>query len=290
MNKKIVLFFFFSLFLVVAFAYAEKKKFAEFISYRKNVDVSKVRLNDDVWKTVNAYRQPLQRQFLVDPKPVDVGVKEVLIQSINDGRYVAFRLVWKDATENDEIKLHNFSDAAAIQFPVKKEPLPEYFMGEPKKPVHILYWKAWRSRDQKTGFQTVKTAYPNMTVDMYNFDYSVKGDFTEKTQAEKDIFIAGKAAGNPLSIPHKEIIEELSAEGAGTLKSKNIENTSGEAEWKYDEWTVIFRRPLTVSDTGSVQFKAGEKMPVAFSVWEGSRLETAGRKAVSPAWAEVKIE
>jgi len=289
MNKKI-LFFFLSLFLIAAFAYAEKKKYAEFTSYRKNVDVSKVRLNDDVWKTVGAYRQPLQRQFLVDPKPVDVGVKEVFIQSINDGRYVAFRLVWKDATENDEIKLHNFSDAAAIQFPVKREPLPEYFMGEPKKPVHILYWKAWRSRDQKTGFQTVKTAYPNMTVDMYNFDYSVKGDFTEKTQAEKDIFIAGRAAGNPLSIPHKEIIEELSAEGAGTLKSKNIENTSGEADWKYDEWTVVFRRPLTVSDTGSVQFKAGEKMPVAFSVWEGSRLETAGRKAVSPAWAEVKIE
>ena len=49
-------------------------------------------------------------------------------------------------------------------------------------------------------------------------------------------------------------------------------------------------RPLSVNDPGSVQFKTGEKMPVAFAVWEGSRRESAGRKAVSPAWAEVKVE
>jgi DMSO reductase family type II enzyme heme b subunit len=129
-----------------------------------------------------------------------------------------------------------------------------------------------------------------MAVDLYHFDYSVKGNGTEKTQAEKDIFTPGKAAGNPVSVAHKEIIEELSAEGAGTLKSNNIENTTGDAEWKNGEWTVVFRRPLSVEDAGSVQFKPGEKMPVAFAVWEGSRKESAGRKAVSPAWAEVKVE
>ncbi len=289
MIKKIICFFL-GLSLSVVSAYAGQKKFAEFSSYHKNIDVSKARLNDDVWKTVPAYKQPLQRQFLVVPKPADVGVKEVLVQSINDGRYIAFRLVWKDTTMNDGTKVMNFSDGAAIQFPVKKEPLPEYFMGESKKPVHILHWKAWRSRDQKNGFQTVKTAYPNMTVDMYNFDYSVKGNGTEKTQAEKDIFIPGRAAGNPLSSPHKEIIEELIAEGAGTLKSKNIENTTGEAGWKNGEWVVLFKRPLNVGDTGSVQFKVGDRMPVAFAIWEGSRKESAGRKAVSPAWAEVKVE
>lgn len=287
-RKIIYLLFVFS--SAAAFVYAGQKQFAEFSSYRKNIDVSKVRLNDDIWRTVSPYKQPLQRQFLVAPMPADVGVKEVFVQSINDGKHIAFRLVWKDATRDDSIKIMNFPDGAAIQFPVKKELLPEYFMGEPNKPVHIIYWRAWRSRDQKDGFQNVKTAYPNMTVDMYNFDYSVKGNGTDKTQAEKDIFIPGKAAENPLSVPHKEIIEELSAEGAGTLASKNIENTSGEADWKNGEWTVVFIRPLNVSDEKSVQFKAGEKMPVAFAVWEGSRMESAGRKAVSPAWAEVEIK
>lgn len=285
-----IIILFFSMLLTTAFAFAEQQKFVEFISYKKNIDVSKVTLHDNVWKTVPVYRQPQQRQFLVEPKPADIGVKEVMVQSINDGKHIAFRLVWKDATEDTSTGIMNFSDGAALQFPVKKEPLPEYFMGESKKPVHILHWKAWRSRDQKNGFQTVKTAYPNMTVDMYNFDYPVKGTGTEKTQEEKDIFIPGKAAGNPLSFPHKEIIEELTAEGQGTLTSKKIENTSGEAAWEKGEWTVLFKRPLSVSDAGSVQFKSGEKMPIAFSIWEGSRRESAGRKAVSPAWAEVKVE
>jgi len=285
-----ILFIFFGIALVAASASAEDKKFVEFSSLRRNIDVSKVRLNDDAWKTVVSYKQPLQRQFLIDPKPADVGVKEVQIQSIHDGKYIAFRLVWKDATKDDDPKIMNFSDGVALQFPVKKEPLPQYFMGEPGMLVHILHWRAWRSADQKSGFQNVKNAYPNMEVNLYQFDYPVQGKGTEKTQAEKDIFIPGKAAGNPLSVPHKEIIEELSAEGSGTLKSKNIENTTGDAEWKNGEWTVVFRRPLTVEDSGSVQFKPGEKMPIAFAIWEGGRKESAGRKAVSPAWAEVKVE
>ncbi len=280
----------FGITLLTASVSAEEKKFVEFSSFHRNIEVREVTLHDDVWKTVAAYKQPLQRQFLIEPKPSDVGVKEVLVQSIHDGKYIAFRLVWKDQDRNDDPKIMNFSDGASLEFPVKKNPLPGYFMGELNKPVHILYWKAWRTADRKIGYQNAKTAYPNMAVALYQFDYPVQGNGTVKTQAEKDIFIPAKAAGNPVSIAHKEIIEELSAEGAGTLKSKNTENTTGDAEWKNGEWTVVFRRPLSVDDPGSVQFKPGEKMPVAFAIWEGGRKESAGRKAVSPAWAEVKVE
>ena len=283
-------YFFFILLLAVSAARAERQRFVEFTSYRVDLAVRKVKLSDDVWQKIKPYRQPLQRQFLEVPKPAEIGVKEILVQSINDGRYIAFRLVWKDATKNDTIKIMNFSDGAAIQFPVSKEVFPEFFMGEKGKPVHILYWRAWRSKDKKDGFQTTKTAYPNMTSDIYNFDYSIKGKGTEKTQAEKDIFIPGRAAKNPLSFPTKEIIAELSSVGSGTLASKNVENTSGNANWDNGEWAVIFRRPLTVNDSESVQFKAGEKMPIAFAIWEGSRREAGGRKAVSPAWAEVEVK
>ncbi len=285
-----IMVFFFSLCLTAVSGFAQEKTFVEFSSHRKQIDVSRVGLADAVWKTVPVVRQPLERQFLVEPKPANVGVKELMVQSIHDRRYIAFRLTWKDATENDGTGIMNFSDGIALQFPVNRNPLPQYFMGEPKKPVHILHWKAWRSRDVKGGFQSVRSAYPNMAADVYNFDYQVKGVGTEKTQAERDIFIPGKAAGNPLSFAHKEVIEELNAEGPGTLASKKIENTYGEAEWKNGEWTVMFRRPLSVSDPASVQFRPGEKMPVAFAVWEGSHRESAGRKAVSPAWAELKVE
>ncbi|KWT86065.1 ethylbenzene dehydrogenase-related protein [Candidatus Magnetominusculus xianensis] len=289
MRKKIFL----VLVIVLAFvqgAYGKDKAFVEITSFHKDVDISKVGISDEVWKGVAAYKQPLQRQFLVEPKPKEVGVKEVQVQSVNDGKYIAFRLTWKDDTKDDLVRIANFSDAAAIQFPVASEPLPEYFMGEPKKPVHILYWRAWRSKDQTDGVQTVNTAYPNMTIDMYTFDYKVSGVGTEKTQVQKDMFIPGRAAANPLSVAHKEIVEEASAEGPSTLKTKPVENTSADAQWQNGTWTLVMRRPMTVTDKESVQFKAGEKKPVAFSIWEGHRLESGGRKAVSPAWAEVLVK
>ncbi|MEK6776785.1 MAG: ethylbenzene dehydrogenase-related protein [bacterium] len=277
-------------FIFAGTVYAGETPFSEFTSYQKAVDVQQIGLNDPVWDTVIPVRHPLQRQFLVLPKPAEVGVKEVFFQSVHDGKYIAFRLTWKDSTRNDSINVVNFSDAAALEFPVRRDPLPKYFMGEEGKPVHVIYWKAWRSKDQDQGFQTVKTAYPNMTSDIYTFDYSVKGKGTDKTQQEKEIFIPGRAANNPLSFPHKEIVEELSAEGPGTLTSKNIENTRGVAEWKNGTWTVLFVRPLAVNDASSVQFRIGEKMPLAIAVWEGGHLEVGGRKAVSPSWAEVKVE
>ncbi len=280
---------FFGLIFIAAGVGAGDKPFVEFTSHRTTTDVSSVTLNHAVWQTAKPYRHPLQRQFLVVPMPAQVGVDEIRVQSVNDGKYVAFRLVWKDDTKNETPKIMGFADGAAIQFPVKKEAFPEYFMGQKEHPVHILFWKAWRSKDNKDGFQTIKTAYPNMTTDIYTFDYPVKGNGTEKTQAEKDIFIPGRAAKNPLSFPTPEVITELSSTGPGTIKSKKTANTSGDAEYKDGQWTVVFRRPFKVDDPGSVRFVAGERMPVAFAAFEGSREEAGSRKAVSPAWAEVEI-
>ncbi len=282
--------FILSLVVTVTTAHAERQKFVEFVSHRVDQNVSKVTLDDEVWKKMQPYRQPLQEQFLVVPKPTEIGVTELFVQSINDGSHISFRLSWKDPTKNERPGIMDFSDGAAIQFPVISGAFPEFFMGEEKKPVHILHWKAWRSKDKKSGFQTTKTAYPNMTTDIYTFDYPVKGDGTNKSQAEKDIFIPGRAAKNPLSFPTKRIIMELSSTGPGTLTAKKTTNTSGESEWRDGMWTVVLRRPLKVKDKESVQFVPGEKIPVAFAVWEGSRMESGGRKGVSPSWAEVEVE
>ena len=288
MLKK-TLFLFSAFLLTVIAAHAERREFVELVSFRVEQDVSGISLNHETWKKVKPYRQPLQPQFLVVPKPTEIGVKELFVQSVNDGKYICFRLIWKDPTKDETPRIMDFSDGAAIQFPVNRGAFPEFFMGEEKKPVHILHWKAWRGRDKKSGYQTTKTAYPNMTTDIYTFDYPIKGKGIGKSQAEKDIFIPGRAAQNPLSFPTKRTIMELSSTGPGTITFKKTINTSGDSEWKEGEWTVVFRRPLTVDDAGSAQFEAGEKIPVAFAVWEGSRMESGGRKAVSPSWAEVEV-
>lgn len=271
-------------------ANAQRKKFIEIVSHSTGIDVSRVGLKEKVWDTIKPYRQILQPQFLVVPKPGEIGVKEIWVQSINNGKHIAFRLVWNDSTKDETPRIMDFSDGAAIQFPLANEVIPEHFMGQKDAPVHILFWKAWRSKDKEKGFQTIKDAYPNMTTDLYTFDYPVEGKGTSKTQDEKNIFIPGKAAGNPISFPSKSIIKELSSQGPGTITIKKTENTSGEAEYKDGKWAVVFRRPLTVSDSQSVQFQPGQRMPLAFAIWEGTLMESGGRKAVSPAWAEVEVE
>ncbi len=276
--------------VLATLAHAKRKRFVEIISHSTTIDVSNVGLNEKVWNDIKPYRQILQPQFLVVPKPEKTGVKEVFIQSINNGRHIAFRLAWKDATKDETPRIMDFSDGAAIQFPLANEIIPEHFMGQKDAPVHILFWKAWRSKDKEKGFQTIKDAYPNMTTDLYTFDYPVKGKGTSKTQDEKDIYIPGKAAGNPVSFPSKSIIKELSSQGPGTITFKKTKNTSGDAEYKDGKWSVVFRRPFNVKDPQSVQFKPGQRMPLAFAVWEGTYMESGGRKAVSPAWAEVEVE
>jgi DMSO reductase family type II enzyme heme b subunit len=109
-------------------AYAEREKFVEITSHLSTIDVAQTGLDDDVWKEIKAYKQPLQEQFLEIPKPKVIGVNEVFVQSINDGKYIAFRLIWKDDTKNDTPSITAFSDGAAIQFPVQGTIFPEYFM------------------------------------------------------------------------------------------------------------------------------------------------------------------
>jgi len=290
-NKIVMVFFMLILFISMTItANAQRKQFVEIVSHGTKIDVSRVGLKEEVWDDIKPYRQHLQPQFLVVPKPSSIGVKEVFVQSINNGKHIAFRLVWNDATKNETPRIMDFSDGAAIQFPLENKIVPEHFMGQKDAPVHILFWKAWRSKDHEKGFQTIKDAYPNMTSDIYTFDYPIEGVGTSKTQDEKNIFIPGKAAKNPISSPSKNIIKELSSRGPGTITFKTTENTTGEAEHKDGKWSVVFRRPFTVTDSQSVQFKAGQRMPLAFSIWEGTLMESGGRKAVSPAWAEVEVE
>lgn len=265
--------------------------YVEFTSRRRAVDVAAVGVADPVWEGIAPQAQPLIKQFLIPPKPETLAVYEVEVRSIHDGKSIAFRLSWADATRDDGISVTAHSDACALQFPVKGKALPQYFMGQPGLPVHILHWKAWRSRDVAEGRQGVRTAYPNMTVDMYNFDYPEKHPLTDKTDAEKDVFLPARAAKNPVALGIKGTVEELVAEGyGGTMVAKPAERTYGESLWKDGRWTVLLRRPLAVDDPKSAAFAPGETIQIAFAVWEGSRRESGARKAVSPAWAEIALE
>lgn len=265
--------------------------YSEFVALRRALEVAAVGAADPVWEGVAATRQPLIGQFLIAPKPTTPSVTEVEVRAIHDGRTIAFLLRWEDASRDDGLAVTAHSDACALQFPVKGKALPFFFMGQPGLPVHILHWKAWRSRDAEEGRQGVHTAYPNMTVDMYNFDYPEKHPLTDMPQETKDIFLPARAADNPVARGAAGVVEELNAEGyGGDMVAKKTAHSHGEAFWKDGRWTVLVRRPLAVDDPLSVAFAPGGRMQVALAVWEGGRRESGARKAVSPAWAEILLE
>lgn len=70
------------------------------------------------------------------------AVGKVSVAAVHDGRHLAFRLEWRDATENRRIIDNQaFPDAAAVLLPVV-ENAPVYTMGAPDMPVNAWYWRA----------------------------------------------------------------------------------------------------------------------------------------------------
>jgi len=70
------------------------------------------------------------------------AVTEVSVQAVSDGRTLAFRLEWPDATQNGPMgDTTEFSDAAAVLLPSTPESVL-MTMGAPGAAVNAWYWRA----------------------------------------------------------------------------------------------------------------------------------------------------
>lgn len=72
----------------------------------------------------------------------------------------------------------------------------------------------------------------------------------------------------PRAVP----VQDLVAEGPGTLRPAEKTVSTGSGKHAQEGWTVILIRPLP----NGVQ--PGGRTQVAFAVWEGSRQEVGSRK------------
>src|SRR5262249_54954994 len=89
-------------------------------------------------------------------------------QALHDGKTLAIRLRWRDASKDDSpIRPQDFEDMAAIQL-FKGSPEPFLGMGMANKSVDVWLWRAgWQNQSRLAD---VDTLYPRMHVDMYPFD------------------------------------------------------------------------------------------------------------------------
>jgi len=261
---------------------------AKLVVESTKTDLTKDYSNPEIWTKAIEESVTLMGQPMVAPRPKETTTTNLKVQAVTDGQRIAFRLRWADSEVSEGGKLGTFSDAVALQFPIKdnKNP-PPIFMGGKDNPVHIFHWRAQYQKDAEQGKPTVKDIYPNTNPDIYPLEFKDSGKIAGLNNEKQEVFAPGKAAGNPQSYA-KKAVDELTAEGFGSSTVLESNESLGHGEWVNGEWSVVISRPLQ-RPNGSV-LKAGEDSFVAFAVWQGGKDEVGSRKSLTMVWLPLEIK
>jgi hypothetical protein len=232
---------------------------------------------DKVWERAPLHLAKLLLQDVVEPRLMQASTSLVRVQAITDGQKIAFRLSWNDPTLDDLPGPARFSDAVAVQLPAQTTPdVPNPQMGENGKAVEITYWAANFQAEVNGRKDTIQAIYPRAQVDHYPFEAaSLKPGSPEQVAMEKR-YAPARSLGNPMSGPRTVPVQDLLAEGPGTIHPAENTVSSGSGKHSKDGWTVLLVRPLPNG------VKPGGRTQVAFAVWEGSHQEVGPKKMRTP--------
>lgn len=229
--------------------------------------------DDSAWRDAPVHVSKLILQDLVEPRLLETSTQEVRVQAITDGSEIAFRVEWLDATSNDAAKPHHFVDGCAVQLPQKIDanvPAPQ--MGETNKTVEISYWRAdWQAIADGRADE-ITSLYPNAKPDHYPFNARSLETNPDAQRETALRYSPARATGNHRQGPREKPVEDLIAEGPGTLapnpqissRAKGVRTSAG--------WVVVIARPLPAG------FSKNQPTQIAFAVWEGAHGETGARK------------
>lgn len=199
------------------------------------------------------------------------------------------------------------------------------FMGNDGDAVNIWHWKADWQREGGTETALQDAQYPNMQADYYVNEYagptavSVASSDTAENCSDcvgnpntnklgmagenratrltgagnhQGVFDIGLAAGNILSDEsmRRSSVEDLNAEGFGTLTTQASQDVDGSGVWGNSEWNVVLKRNLSTNDSNDTQFSQfGNYVPIAIAVWDGANGERDGMKGRS-SWHYIKVK
>ena len=240
--------------------------------------------DDAAWRDVPAFAAPLVPQDMVEPRLLEPSTREVAVRTITDGTRVALRLEWIDETRDDLPGTGRFSDACAVQLPARVEadvPAPQ--MGETGRPVEVSYWRAAWQAVVDGRPDTLQAIEPAAAPDHYPFDAPPLAPGSPEQQAMAQRYAPARALGNPMSGPRAQPVQDLVAEGPGTLRPADRTRSEGRGVRTAHGWTVVVVRPLPEG------LRPGQRGQVAFAVWDGAHQEAGARKMRS-AWVPLLVE
>ncbi len=227
---------------------------------------------DAAWRDAPEYSAVLVLQDLVEPRQLKATTTAVRARAITDGSEVVFRLEWDDPTPDDLPGAARFSDACAVQVPQRSEVnLLAPQMGEPGRPVEIAYWNAaWQARVDGRG-DSIKDLYPNASIDHYPFEADSLQNDPSAQQAMALRYAPARAVGNPVAGPPPTPVQDLIAEGPGTLTPAPSSRSHGQGVRTANGWAVVIARSMPAA-------AAAAPLQIAFAVWDGSQEEVGARK------------
>lgn len=225
------------------------------------------------WQTLEAAPVMLFAQNITTPGIAAATLPTASVKAMHNGKWLGVLVEWSDAKQDIHVETDMASDAVAIQFPVSNPSTTSPFMGAKGTAVSIINWKAIWQQDVDVSYQQVKDLYPNTWVDTYMFGKNVAQD-----------------AGNPIAQQDRKFpVEELMAEGFGTLTTQKQQDARAKGVWKDGKWSVMFTRLLKSSDKHDPSFVAGGKSAIAFALWQGADEQVGARKQYAP-WVNVEFE
>ena len=234
--------------------------------------------NDPAWANAPEHIAPLLLQDLVEPRLMKASTPDVRVRAFTNGAQIAFRLEWIDAEANDLPDAGRFPDGCAVQVPQKAEvTTPDPQMGQAGRGVNITFWRAdWQASVNGRG-DTIKDLYPHATVDHYPFDAPSLERGSEAQAEAARRYAPADAVGNRRGGPRATTVEDLVAEGPGTITKAPATTSHGHGERTPQGWAVVITRAMPDGLTPA------SRTQVAFAVWEGSAQEAGARKMRS-AW------
>jgi len=228
---------------------------------------------DPAWQRAPEHAATLLPQDVVEPRLMKPSTKEVRVRALSNGSEIAFRLEWADGVANDLPGAGRFPDACAVQLPQKADVnAPDPQMGQQGRQVEIAYWRADWQATVNGRDDTIQALYPNATVDHYPFEARPlePGSDAQRQMARR--FAPADARGNRRGGLRESAVEDLVAEGPGTLSPAPTTTSRGRGVRTENGWAVVVTRRMPDG------LAPRARTQVAFAVWEGSAHESGSRK------------
>jgi hypothetical protein len=212
-------------------------------------------------------------QMITTPMQPAPATHAIEVRAVRNADHAGFLLEWDDETPDLRTAIDGFGDMVAIEFPVAAGSVPAPFMGNPGGRVQILQWRAdWQS-DLERGALTLKELYPNA----YAADFYPDEHLPEASAAP---YRGAAGAGNPMADPkRRSAVQDLMAEGFGTLTPRVTQAAQGVGRHDGKRWHVVITRPLAAQGDSAASLEPGVQTQIAFAVWNGSAREVGARKA-----------